>query len=96
MARHTLEDSDRGGRRRSVVDLSADTTTSSEENVLVHRDPPARRTTHRVARCRRPGRGLGFHLGVAFQIRDDVLNLCGEEGEVGKEILGDLLEASAH
>jgi geranylgeranyl diphosphate synthase, type II len=35
---------------------------------------------------------FGFHLGVVFQIRDDVLNLCGDEGEVGKEILGDLLE----
>ena len=35
---------------------------------------------------------FGFHLGVAFQIRDDVLNLCGDEREVGKEILGDLLE----
>jgi geranylgeranyl diphosphate synthase, type II len=35
---------------------------------------------------------FGFHLGVVFQIRDDILNLCGDEGEVGKEILGDLLE----
>jgi geranylgeranyl diphosphate synthase type II len=35
---------------------------------------------------------FGFHLGVVFQIRDDILNLCGDEAEVGKEILGDLLE----
>ena len=36
---------------------------------------------------------FGFHLGAAFQIRDDVLNLRGEEDVVGKETLGDLLEA---
>lgn len=35
---------------------------------------------------------FGFHLGAAFQIRDDILNLRGDEGAVGKEILGDLLE----
>lgn len=35
---------------------------------------------------------FGFHLGAAFQIRDDILNLRGDENDVGKEILGDLLE----
>ncbi len=35
---------------------------------------------------------FGFHLGAAFQIRDDILNLRGDEDEVGKETLGDLLE----
>jgi geranylgeranyl diphosphate synthase type II len=35
---------------------------------------------------------FGFHLGAAFQIRDDVLNLVGDETVYGKEILGDLLE----
>jgi geranylgeranyl diphosphate synthase type II len=35
---------------------------------------------------------FGFYLGAAFQIRDDVLNLVGDEGEYGKEILGDLHE----
>lgn len=35
---------------------------------------------------------FGFHLGAAFQIRDDVLNLVGDEEVYGKEILGDLLE----
>jgi geranylgeranyl diphosphate synthase type II len=35
---------------------------------------------------------FGFHLGAAFQIRDDVLNLVGDEREYGKEINGDLWE----
>jgi geranylgeranyl diphosphate synthase type II len=35
---------------------------------------------------------LGFLLGAAFQIRDDVLNLVGDEAEYGKEINGDLYE----
>ncbi len=35
---------------------------------------------------------FGFHLGAAFQIRDDILNLVGDPGVYGKEALGDLLE----
>jgi geranylgeranyl diphosphate synthase type II len=35
---------------------------------------------------------FGFHLGAAFQIQDDLLNLLGDEARYGKEILGDLLE----
>jgi geranylgeranyl diphosphate synthase type II len=35
---------------------------------------------------------FGFHFGAAFQIRDDVLNLLGDEHSYGKEILGDLYE----
>jgi geranylgeranyl diphosphate synthase, type II len=35
---------------------------------------------------------FGFHLGAAFQIRDDVLNLTGEPEVYGKEALGDLRE----
>ena len=35
---------------------------------------------------------FGFHLGAAFQIRDDVLNLVGDPDVYGKEALGDLLE----
>jgi geranylgeranyl diphosphate synthase type II len=35
---------------------------------------------------------FGFHFGAAFQIRDDILNLVGEERVYGKEILGDLYE----
>ena len=34
----------------------------------------------------------GLDLGVAFQIRDDVLNLDGDFASYGKEIAGDLLE----
>jgi geranylgeranyl pyrophosphate synthase len=35
---------------------------------------------------------LGFLLGAAFQIQDDVLNLAGSYGRYGKEISGDLWE----
>lgn len=35
---------------------------------------------------------FGFHLGAAFQIRDDMLNLVGDPRVYGKEALGDLLE----
>lgn len=35
---------------------------------------------------------FGFHFGAAFQIRDDLLNLTGDEKLYGKEILGDLYE----
>jgi geranylgeranyl diphosphate synthase, type II len=35
---------------------------------------------------------FGFHFGAAFQIRDDLLNLVGNERTYGKEILGDIYE----
>jgi geranylgeranyl diphosphate synthase type II len=35
---------------------------------------------------------LGYFMGVAFQIQDDVLNLIGDEEKYGKEIGGDILE----
>ena len=35
----------------------------------------------------------GVDLGVAFQIRDDVLNLSAESGAYGKELAGDIREA---
>jgi geranylgeranyl diphosphate synthase, type II len=35
---------------------------------------------------------FGTHLGIAFQIIDDVLNLTADESKYGKEILGDLYE----
>lgn len=35
---------------------------------------------------------FGTHLGIAFQIVDDVLNLTADESKYGKEILGDLYE----
>jgi geranylgeranyl diphosphate synthase type II len=35
---------------------------------------------------------FGFYLGAAFQIRDDLLNLLGEEAKYGKESCGDLYE----
>ncbi len=35
---------------------------------------------------------FGLNLGTAFQIRDDILNLVGDEAKYGKEILGDIFE----
>jgi len=35
---------------------------------------------------------FGFHLGAAFQIRDDILNLVGDPDVYGKEQFGDLRE----
>jgi len=35
---------------------------------------------------------IGWNLGIAFQIQDDVLNLIGDEGVYGKEIAGDISE----
>ena len=35
---------------------------------------------------------LGWYVGAAFQIQDDLLNLSGDYGTYGKEIGGDLLE----
>jgi geranylgeranyl diphosphate synthase, type II len=35
---------------------------------------------------------FGFYLGAAFQIRDDLLNLVGDETKYGKERCGDLYE----
>lgn len=40
----------------------------------------------------RPLVRFGFHLGAAFQIQDDLLNLQGDESHYGKEISGDLFE----
>ncbi len=37
-------------------------------------------------------RTFGYHLGVAFQIQDDVLNLVAEEERYGKETAGDIWE----
>lgn len=35
---------------------------------------------------------VGYFLGVAFQIQDDLLNLVGDEARYGKELNGDILE----
>ena len=35
---------------------------------------------------------LGFFLGAAFQVQDDLLNLAGDEASYGKELDGDIWE----
>ena len=35
---------------------------------------------------------FGYYLGAAFQIRDDLLNVVGDEARYGKEVGGDLRE----
>ena len=35
---------------------------------------------------------FGFYLGAAFQIRDDMLNLVGDQAGYGKDLLGDIQE----
>jgi geranylgeranyl diphosphate synthase type II len=37
-------------------------------------------------------RKYGYHVGLAFQIQDDLLDIMGNEKELGKKIGGDLLE----
>lgn len=100
MARHTLEGQamELGWTRDNRVDL-----TSTDYLQMVMRKTCWYTTMHplRVGLLIgslgsiNPDRvnDFGFHLGAAFQIRDDILNLQGDESEVGKEILGDLLEA---
>ena len=65
------------------------------QDVLVHHHPPApgRRNGRSGGRADlAPLVRFGFHFGAAFQIRDDLLNLVGDERTYGKEILGDLYE----
>ncbi len=37
-------------------------------------------------------RQFGYHLGMAFQIVDDILNFTGEQAQVGKPVGSDLLQ----
>ena len=99
MARHTLEGQaiELGWIRDGVVDLTPD-----DYLDLIMRKTCWYTTIHplRVGTLigsfgnKNPDAmvDFGFHLGAAFQIRDDVLNLIGDEAVYGKEILGDLLE----
>jgi len=99
MAMRTLEGqaTELGWRR----DRTADLTPEDYLNLIMHKTcwyttiHPLRVGALIGARGRvdlRPMVRFGFHLGAAFQIQDDVLNLIGDEEEYGKEINGDLFE----
>ena len=99
MARHTVEGQaiELGWRRDAPVELTPDDyldlimrktcwyTTIHPVRVGALIGSWARADLDRFVR-------FGFYLGAAFQIRDDVLNLVGEEARYGKEQFGDLYE----
>ncbi|MFQ5556377.1 MAG: polyprenyl synthetase family protein [Acidimicrobiales bacterium] len=99
MARRTLEGQaiELGWSRDRVVDLGPD-----DYLALVMRKTSWYTTVHPLrvgaligtwgAVDPAPLVRFGLLLGAAFQIRDDLLNLDGDEQAYGKEILGDLLE----
>jgi geranylgeranyl diphosphate synthase type II len=99
MARHTVEGQaiELGWRREASVDLTPD-----DYLDLIMRKTCWYTTVHPLrvgALIGSWGRAdldpmvrFGFYLGAAFQIRDDLLNLVGDEEAYGKELLGDLYE----
>ena len=99
MARHTVEGQaiELGWRRDAAVDLTPD-----DYLDLIMRKTCWYTTVHPLrvgALIGSWGRAdldplvrFGFYLGAAFQIRDDLLNLVGDEDAYGKEVLGDLYE----
>ena len=99
MARHTVEGQaiELGWRRDAAVDLTPD-----DYLDLIMRKTCWYTTVHPLrvgALIGSWGRAdldplvrFGFYLGAAFQIRDDLLNLVGDEASYGKELRGDLYE----
>jgi geranylgeranyl diphosphate synthase type II len=99
MARHTVEGQalELGWRRDATLDLTPD-----DYLDLIMRKTCWYTTIHPLrvgALIGSWGRAdpdtlvrFGFYLGAAFQIRDDLLNLVGDEPAYGKELLGDLYE----
>ena len=99
MARHTVEGQaiELGWRRDAAVELTPD-----DYLDLIMRKTCWYTTVHPLrvgALIGSWGRAdldslvrFGFYLGAAFQIRDDLLNLLGDEVEYGKEVRGDLFE----
>ena len=64
-----------------------------DELVLVHHTAAGRRHRRRRRTDRlAPLESLGRHIGAAFQITDDLLNLRADPEDYGKEIGGDLWE----
>jgi geranylgeranyl diphosphate synthase type II len=99
MVRHTTEGQamELGWRRANAVDLRpADYLTLTAKKTSWYTTVSPLRVGAIVgSRARASLTALsrfGFYLGLAFQIRDDLLNLVGADGKQGKEPLGDLRE----
>jgi geranylgeranyl diphosphate synthase, type II len=99
MVRETTEGQalELGWRRDNVIDLTpADyLTLASKKTCWYTCMAPMRIGALVGSRGTAPLRALsrfGFHLGVAFQIRDDLLNLSTDEPLHGKEPFGDIRE----
>jgi geranylgeranyl diphosphate synthase type II len=99
MVRHTTEGqaTELGWRRDNVVGLRASDylMLTAKKTSWYTTVAPLRLGALVGSRGAAPLRALtrfGFLLGLAFQIRDDLLNLDGGNGQHGKELAGDLRE----
>jgi geranylgeranyl diphosphate synthase type II len=99
MLQHTVEGQaiELGWRRDVVVDLDPnDYLDLIMRKTCWYTTIHPLRTGMLVGSLRVPGPDdlvhFGLCLGAVFQIRDDLLNLVGDEARYGKEILGDLYE----
>jgi geranylgeranyl diphosphate synthase, type II len=99
MLRHTVEGQaiELGWRRDVVTDLDPnDYLDLIMRKTCWYTTIHPLRTGMLIGSLRRPDSAalvhFGLCLGAAFQIRDDLLNLVGDEARYGKEIFGDLYE----
>ncbi len=99
MVRHTTEGQalELGWRRENAVELgAADYLTMTAKKTCWYTTVAPLRIGALVGSSAAAALGalsrFGFYLGLAFQIRDDLLNLVGRDGLPGKEPLSDLRE----
>ena len=83
-------------RRRARRSTSASSATRRRRSSPGRRAPGAA-SAGRLARGGRARSGeFGAHVGVAFQLVDDVLDYAGDPRATGKALLGDLARGQAH